>query len=739
VWLKNKEDKMNYAKSKPKQTIKEHTDDLLRNLKLFKSTYGEELLNNRAIDKNRFWKLAEIVCTYHDFGKFYTPFQNLIRSKLGIAILPTKFDYEMAKHEELSPLFIPVKKFNLTADEERLIYQVIFYHHEREKLVVDSKLVEEIIKEDILPRINEIEVETGIEIEKNPSPFYLMEIGSGRRDRISKGDKLYEEYCLLKGLLHRLDHSSSAGIDVEEDDKEEIAEIVEQKIEADGYKLRNIQTFSKQNQEKNLLLIGSTGIGKTEAALLWSKNSKTFFTLPIRISINAIFDRIYEEIGYKDVGLLHSTALDYLDEKEEFDLGMETYQKSKNLAKKITTCTIDQIFPFVFKYRGYEKIYATLAYSKIIIDEIQAYSPEIVAIILKGLQMIYEIGGRFMIMTATLPRIYKEKLEEMGIDFKYDEFIKDVKRHKILIEDKNIVEDIKEIKEKGESNKVLVICNTINKAIELYMALKKDGCENINLLHSRFILNDRNEKEEKIKEFSKTKEKNGIWITTQIVEASLDIDFDYLYTEMSTLDSLFQRLGRCFRSREYQKQEPNIYIYTKEATGIKYVYDKEIHEKSIELLKEYNKKVLEEKTKIELVDRLYSNEMLEGTEFLKTFKASMEVLNNIVDYDTDKKTAQKLLRNINNVTVIPRKVYDENWKLFEEYEKEQNYEKKNFIKRKINKLTTSITDLQYQRIREYVSAKPCIDDIYVIDLRYDNEVGLLLEKDPEYEIEDKFI
>lgn len=62
---------------------------------------------------------------------------------------------------------------------------------------------------------------------------------------------------------------------------------------------------------------------------------------------------------------------------------------------------------------------------------------------------------------------------------------------------------------------------------------------------------------------TKNKGSTGIWITTQIVEASLDVDFDYLFTEMSTLDSLFQRFGRCFRSRHYKKEEPNVYIYTK--------------------------------------------------------------------------------------------------------------------------------------------------------------------------------
>lgn len=726
---------MYYAKSKPEQSIKEHTNELLNNLEILKDTYGEQILEGRNIEKERFWELLRIICMYHDLGKTFTPFQNKIRKKLGLSMLPTNFSYESVKHEELSPLFIPTQKFNLTKEEKKLVYQTIYYHHEREKTVVNNLLVEQIIKEDIMPQLEQIEQETGIEIEKCPKAMYLGKIGSGKRDRISEKDSLYEQYCLLKGLLHRLDHSSSAKIEVEDNTKEEIAELVENSITKKGYQLRDIQEFSKQNQENNLLVIGSTGIGKTEAALLWSKNNKTFFTLPIRISINAIFERIHQEIGYQHIGLLHSTAQDYLHEKEEFELNTESYVQSKNLAQKITTCTIDQIFPFVFKYKGYEKMYATLAYSKIIIDEIQAYSPEIVAIILKGLQMIHQIGGKFMVMTATLPRIYKEELEKMGIEFQYNEFIKDIKRHKIQLQEKNIIEDVENIKEKGKTNQVLVICNTINKAIELYGKLKEINCENIHVLHSRFILEDRNEKEEQIKEFSKNKKEFGVWITTQIVEASLDIDFDYLYTEMSTLDSIFQRFGRCYRNREYTKEEPNIFIYTKEVTGIKYIYDEEIYHKSMELLKPYNEKLIEEREKIKLVDQLYSREVLKGTKFLSHFESGMDILNNIIDYDTNKREAQKLLRNIDNITVIPKKIYDENLDLFKLYENEKQYKEKFRIKTKIKKLTTSITSSQHQRLREYISPNPYIEEILIMDLKYNKEIGLLLEKDEEYELD----
>ena len=730
---------MYYAKSDTKETIKEHTDKLLENLKIIRNKYGNKITQAIEIDEERFWQLMEIICKYHDAGKVFSGFQNEIRKELKIELIPTRFTNKEIKHEQISPMFVLNKKYNMTEDERKLVYQAIFYHHERNTEHIDRNLLNEIIEEDIKPNLEKIEKELQIEITE-PKTFYLGLVEG--QARITEEHQLYKEYCLMKGLLHRLDHCSSAGIPVEDETDDEISTFTKEFMDNKNFKPNNLQEFTQKNQDKNLIVIGSTGIGKTESALLWSKNDKTFFTLPLRISINAIYDRIVEQIKYEHIGLLHSTAQDYIEEKQNYieeksamKTEIEKIEQSKNLYQKITTCTIDQIFPFVFKYRGYEKMYATLSYSKVIIDEIQAYSPEIVAIILKGLQMINKLGGKFMVMTATLPRIYKEKLQEMGIEFEYNEFIKNTQRHKIKLIDKKINKDINQIYEASKTKKTLIIVNTINKAIEIYKQLKEIGANNINLLHSRFEQEDRNEKEKNIKEFSKQKEESGIWITTQIVEASLDIDFDLLYTEISTLDSLFQRLGRCYRSREYEGQEPNVRIYTKEASGIKYVYDEEINHKSIELLQEYDNQILEEETKIQLVDKLYSKEMLQGTKFHENFQNAFSILENIIDYDTSKKEAQSLLRNIDNIDVIPKSIYDENLDLFEKYEKEQNREEKFALRRKLNKLFISINKSNRWKLNDRITACPYIKNTFIIDTKYDKEIGLVLEKDEDYEID----
>lgn len=102
-----------FAKSETRESLREHTNRLLDNLKLLKESYGDEILKANNIDKDRLFYLLEIICMYHDIGKVYTPFQNIILNKLGMEELPTPFNYNSIKHEQLSPMFVPNTKVRI--------------------------------------------------------------------------------------------------------------------------------------------------------------------------------------------------------------------------------------------------------------------------------------------------------------------------------------------------------------------------------------------------------------------------------------------------------------------------------------------------------------------------------------------------------------------------------------------------------------------------------------------------
>ena len=100
-----------------------------------------------------------------------------------------------------------------------------------------------------------------------------------------------------------------------------------------------------------------------------------------------------------------------------------------------------------------------------------------------------------------------------------------------------------------------------------------------------------------------------VWIATQIVEASLDIDFDLLFTELSDLNGLFQRMGRCYRNRDLGDLPHNCFVFTRKCSGVGIFIDREIHRLSKEALSEVDGMVTE-KQKMFMIEKLYTKEKL---------------------------------------------------------------------------------------------------------------------------------
>ena len=483
------------------------------------------------------------------------------------------------------------------------------------------------------------------------------------------------------GLLNRFDYYAS---DTDKDklpleidyryEQKTVRDFVVEYFENKKWEFRDVQRFALQNTDKNIIVIASTGIGKTEAALIWGGDTKLFYTLPLKVSINAMYNRIGNEYGYpkEKVTLLHSDALSYFidEETDDEEMSQLRYEASRRLSYPVTVCTVDQLFTFVYKYRGCEQIFSSLIYSRIVIDEIQSYEPKIIAKLIYGLKLISDAGGKFAIITATMPPVLSYFISENNIPHapQREFLITEKIRHKICYEEKDEF-DYDLILKESSTKKVLIICNTVRRAVEVYSKIRNEyEYSNVKVLHSKFIRRHRKMLEDEILKFAETPEECGIRITTQIVEASLDIDFDVLFTEMCTADSLLQRMGRCYRKRDYSSaSEPNIYILdNKKGYGTVYKY-KEIYDRSVEFLKKYNGMFFSESSKMQYINAVYDTEELKETSYFKEIKDELMNMKHIAPFVITKSESKDSFRGIEpNINVVPESLYNEYIDRFDE-------------------------------------------------------------------------
>ena len=764
-------------KAKENETIYEHTNNLLLKLEELKG-----IVDIEDID------LITEACIFHDFAKVNPLFQRRLESG-------KKMDENKEIGHNILSFYMAKNYLGEYSKEDRniILYAILNRHNYVDNFeIVDKK--QDLISANLKSISGEVFKDDEIDFFKN---IGLRELAVIRKLRTNPSKKS----ILVKGFLHKCDYAASAHSKIDmpnlhlESRLEKLKDYFVGKGFSDGW--NEMQKFAKENTDSNLILIGSTGLGKTEASLLWIGNNKGFYVLPLKTAINAMYRRIrntlYKDDYAENLGLLHGELENiYLEDESPSTVSSETeesmkfweyYGLTRAMSLPVTITTPDQVFRFAFKYCSYELQLATYSYSKMVIDEIQAYSPDILATLIYSLQLIDMVGGKFAITTATLPPFIKDLLQE-GIDkkieYKEDTFLNNKIRHRVSLRHSAInIDDIKafiEDKYNQESMKLLVVVNTVRKAQSIYRELKSWLEENdieieMNLLHSKFTVQHRSEKEDAILKDGASKcKKRVIWISTQVVEASLDIDFDYLFTELSDLSSLLQRLGRCNRRGLKSVDEFNSYVYLDidENLLIKYsdnnaytssgIIYKSLYELSkaalLEWEKENNNGLFSEADKNRLIENYFTKEKIEEydkmyssifTEYLSEYK---RMYKHLVDIIPDSKKANEVIKEFRNIIsrrVIPQSIYEDKQEniigIIDEIEEKRKLigrtkstqEKQRLrvdilrLKNEFRKFTLNISLRELDKDKDY-----CVVDnekIIISTRVYNKEYGIIREKE----------
>ena len=381
---------------------------------------------------------------------------------------------------------------------------------------------------------------------------------------------------------------------------------------------RAITRAAENSMEPGIYILeAQMGRGKTEAALAAAEVlagklncGGVFFGLPTQATANGLFPRlkIWGERQAEDmdltIRLAHGNAAlneEYralFDGKANVDADGDSRLvvhpwfggRKQALLSDFVIGTIDQFLMAGLKQRHLMLRHLGLAGKVIILDECHAYDAYMNHYLDRVLNWLGAYGTPVIILSATLPAARRAEMidayrnvdanaEKSGAwrtsrgyplltwtqgETVYQEVIaQDTPSREVALEhlaDEDLASWLKEMLSHGGCAGVIV--NTVRRAQEIARQLETAlPDKQVELFHSQFLMPDRAEKESRLvsrigKDSTAETRNSLIVVGTQVLEQSLDIDFDCMATDLCPMDLLMQRIGRLHRHRRDDRPKP---------------------------------------------------------------------------------------------------------------------------------------------------------------------------------------
>jgi len=388
-----------------------------------------------------------------------------------------------------------------------------------------------------------------------------------------------------------------------------------------------VELAEQLDQPALVIIEAPTGIGKTEAALYladhWARvlhQRGMYVAMPTMATSNQMHDRVNKMLThrYPDITiaplLVHSQArwmqtrppqdINIADEEIEDTAqaleAMSWFLPSKrSLLAPFGVGTVDQTFLSVLQTRHFFVRLFGLSHKTLIFDEVHAYDTYMSTLFQRLLGWLRAVGTSVVILSATLPAKTREELVRayagddvevppapyptttwamdgrVGVigapepeDDKPASPERTVELDWLARDPMMIAEQLQEALREGGC--AAVICNTVRRSQDVYRVLREAKIvsdENLILFHARFPFGWRKRIEARVlKQFGKkgNRPHQAIVVATQVIEQSLDLDFDLMISDLAPVDLLIQRAGRLHRhggrDRPQPLSEPQLWI-----------------------------------------------------------------------------------------------------------------------------------------------------------------------------------
>ena len=371
---------------------------------------------------------------------------------------------------------------------------------------------------------------------------------------------------------------------------------------------RVIELADELSEPALVIIEAPTGSGKTEAALYladhWTYTCQQrgmYVAMPTTATSNQMHGRVTKVLERRYGGsavplLVHSQARwrrpespIHLESDDGGDQDAEALSwflpRKRSLLAPFGVGTVDQALLSVLQTRHFFVRLFGLAHKTVVFDEVHAYDTYMSTLFVRLLRWLRELGSSVVLLSATLPaKTRQELLAAYGggdvtpheqvpyprVTWRVGGTVGSVvlpappdRTLRLLW----IGRDPKELcarlsEELREGGCAAVICNTVGRAQELYQALRAAEIvpvEDLILFHARFPYAWRQEIEERVLDsFSPegARPERAIVVATQVIEQSLDLDFDLMVTDLAPVDLVLQRAGRLHRHAEHTRPTP---------------------------------------------------------------------------------------------------------------------------------------------------------------------------------------